>query len=90
MKGACHRLTTRVRFLVDDVRTAAQWIERKLDITTDPVTTLPGVVAFTNFDDPWGNHLGYYQDIVPSSQQPETGGSVSDKSLYQTDPTNRT
>lgn len=50
---------------------------------------LAGVVAFTNFDDPWGNRLGYCQDIVPSGQQPEPGGNVSDESPYETDPVDR-
>lgn len=79
-------LRTRVRFLVDDVASAAQWARAALGVQPAPITTLPDVVAFTDFDDPWGNRIGYYHDILPSGQQPEPGGSVHDESLYDTDP----
>jgi hypothetical protein len=46
------------------------------------VTTLPGVVSFINFEDPWGNRLGYYEDIVPSHEQHEPGGSAHDERLF--------
>lgn len=40
---------------------------------------LPDVVAFVDFNDPWGNRLGCDQDLVPSGQQQEyRGTSVSD------------
>jgi catechol 2,3-dioxygenase-like lactoylglutathione lyase family enzyme len=78
-------LATRARFLVDDVRAASRRAASELGVNPSAVTVLPGVVAFTDFDDPWGNRLGYYQDLAPSGEQPEPGGSVHDESLYETD-----
>ncbi len=83
--GEVAPLPTRVRFLVEDVEAAARRARSDLGVTPSPITTLPGVVAFTNFDDPWGNRLGYYQDIVPSGQQPEPGGSVHDERMFRVD-----
>jgi predicted enzyme related to lactoylglutathione lyase len=78
-------LATRVRLCVDDVRVAARQAESQLGVTLSPVTTLPGVVSFVDFDDPWGNRLGFYEDIVPSDEQPEPGGSAHDKNLFEID-----
>jgi hypothetical protein len=36
-------------------------------------------------DDPWGNALGFYQDLAPSGQQPVVGGSVHDQELFVTE-----
>jgi predicted enzyme related to lactoylglutathione lyase len=85
MTEAFQPLTTRVRLRVDDVRAAARRAESRLGVTTAPVTTLPGVVRFTDFDDPWGNRLGYYEDIVPSDEQPEPGGSAHDEQMFEVD-----
>jgi predicted enzyme related to lactoylglutathione lyase len=85
MTEAFQPLATRVRLLVDDVRVAARHVETALGVPASAVTTLPSVVKFINFEDPWGNRLGYYQDIVPSDEQPEPGGSVHDERLYETD-----
>jgi hypothetical protein len=78
-------LATRVRLLVDDVRAAKRRIEAELGVSVSPATTLPGVVTFVDFADPWGNQLGYYEDIVPSGEQPEPGGSVHDEQLFTID-----
>jgi hypothetical protein len=41
------------------------------------------VVAFLDATDPWGNRLGYYQDLVPSGEQTiYPGSSVTDESLF--------
>ncbi|BCJ48457.1 hypothetical protein GCM10010168_76170 [Actinoplanes ianthinogenes] len=85
MPGAFRPLTTRVRLRVDDVHAAVRRAESELGVSVAPVTTLPGVVRFTDFDDPWGNHLGFYEDIVPSDEQPEPGGSAHDDRLFETD-----
>jgi predicted enzyme related to lactoylglutathione lyase len=80
--GPTSLVTTRVRLRVDDVRDAARRVETELGVAVAPVTTLPGVVSFVDFEDPWGNRLGYYEDIVPSDQQHEPGGSAHDEHLF--------
>ena len=85
MAGASKPLATRVRLRVDDVRAAARRAGAELGVLTSPLTTLPGVVTFVDFEDPWGNRLGYYQDIVPSDEQREPGGSAHDESMFEVD-----
>ncbi|MBO0839682.1 MAG: hypothetical protein J2O49_02540 [Sciscionella sp.] len=80
--GEVRPLTTRVRFRVADIDAARGWLRAELGVPSAPVTTLPGVVRFTDFADPWGNRLGYYEDVVPSDQQPEPGGSVHDDAMF--------
>lgn len=80
--GAVDALRTRVRLLVDDVAAAVERARTGLRVEPTPVTELPGVVAFTDFEDPWGNQLGFYEDLVPSGQQREPGGSVHDESMF--------
>jgi catechol 2,3-dioxygenase-like lactoylglutathione lyase family enzyme len=77
-------LANRVRFGVRDVRAER---DRLLawGIDVSPVTALPGVVAFVDFADPWGNTLGFYQDLAPSGQQPVVGGSVHDADQFVTE-----
>jgi hypothetical protein len=84
--GAVRPLRTRTRLQVDDVRTAAGWARDHLHVDAGPVSTLPGVVSWVDFEDPWGNRLGYYEDLAPSGAQPEPGGSVHDRSHFRTDP----
>lgn len=79
-------LATRSRLKVDDVRAATTWAQTSLKVQTGPVSTLPGVVSFVDFEDPWGNRLGFYEDLVPIDVKPlEPGGSVHDASLFITD-----
>ena len=78
-------LATRVRLCVDDVRATARQVQTQLGVRPSRITTLPGVVRFVDFDDPWGNHLGFYEDIVPSDEQPEPGGSAHDANLFEVD-----
>jgi predicted enzyme related to lactoylglutathione lyase len=80
-------LATRVRLLVADIGEAVRRAEQTLGVATSAVTTLPGVVRFTDFEDPWGNRLGFYEDIVPSDEQPSPGGSVHDPSQYEVEQT---
>lgn len=84
--GRIHPLTNRSRLKVNDVRAATDWARSSLKVEPGQVSTLPGVVAFVDFEDPWGNQLGFYEDLAPSGQQPEPGGSVRDASLFVTDP----
>lgn len=74
-------LASRVRFGVADVRAERERL-LALGIEVSPVTSLPGVVAFVDFADPWGNTLGCYQDLAPSGRQPVAGGSVHDARLF--------
>lgn len=83
--GPLSPLTARVRLRVDDVRAAARRVESELGLVVSPVTTLPGVVSFIDFEDPWGNRLGCYQDIVPSDEQHGPGGSAHDERLFDVD-----
>lgn len=39
--------------------------------------TLRGVVSFANFDDPWANLLGVYQELAPASEAPGARGGPS-------------
>jgi catechol 2,3-dioxygenase-like lactoylglutathione lyase family enzyme len=86
VSGPLHPLPTRLRLKVDDVRAATKWARTSLKVEPGQVLTLPGVVSFVNFEDPWGNRLGFYEDLVPSGQQPEPGGSVHDEALFVPDP----
>lgn len=80
-------LANRSRLKVDDVRRATTWARISLKVQPGQVSTLPGVVSFVDFADPWGNQLGFYEDLVPSGEKPpEPGGSVRDESLFVTDP----
>jgi catechol 2,3-dioxygenase-like lactoylglutathione lyase family enzyme len=77
-------LTNRVRFGVADLHAErGRLVELGIDVSR--VTALPGVVAFVDFADPWGNALGFYQDLSPSGQQPVVGGSVHDKGQFVTE-----
>jgi hypothetical protein len=75
-------LLNRVRFRVGDLAAARQAV---LDGVGDPsaIRTLPGVASFFDFDDPWGNHLGYFQDLAPGGQPPVPGGSVHDETQFR-------
>ena len=77
-------LTNRVRFGVADIR-AERGRLVGLGIDVSQVTALPRVVAFVDFADPWGNALGFYQDLAASGQQPMTGGSVHDEDHFVTE-----
>ncbi|WP_436535442.1 VOC family protein [Actinoplanes sp. HUAS TT8] len=76
-------LGSRIRLRVDDVRAATQRAHARLGVAASPITTLPGVVSFSDFDDPWGNRIGFYQDLVPSDEQPEPGGSAHDERMFE-------
>jgi predicted enzyme related to lactoylglutathione lyase len=82
--GTVRPLLNRVRFGVDDIHDAVARARAELGADPAPVSSLPGVVSFTDFDDPWGNRLGFYQEIFDG--EPATpGGSVHDESLFETE-----
>lgn len=75
-------LNNRVRFRVIDLRQSMEFLD-SCGIAYSQPSQLPGVVAFVDFADPWGNRLGYYEDLVPSGQQRQyRGSSVSDAALF--------
>jgi hypothetical protein len=52
----------RLRLQVDDINASVGILARKGFEPSD-VQRLPGLVAFANLTDPWGNPLGIYQDL---------------------------
>ena len=75
-------LLNRVRFRVLDLGEALSFLDSSGIERSEP-SQLPGVVAFVDFADPWGNQLGYYQDLVPSGRQVEyPGSSVNDEAQF--------
>ena len=60
----------RLRLNVADVAGARAAIIDDLHADVSEVVTVPEVVAYCDFDDPWGNPLGLFQDL---SLHPATG-----------------
>lgn len=58
----------RVRLQVDDIETSVALLGQK-GFEPGPIKRLPGLVAFANLTDPWGNPLGIYEDlgVVPGA-----------------------
>ena len=54
----------RVRFGVADVERERSRAVDELGIEVSEVTVVPGLVAYCNVDDPWGNRLGLFQDLA--------------------------
>jgi hypothetical protein len=52
----------RLRLQVDDIEESVAILARK-GFEPGDVKRLPGLVAFANLTDPWGNPLGVYQDL---------------------------
>ncbi|MFL5756710.1 MAG: VOC family protein [Chloroflexota bacterium] len=53
----------RLRLGVADVESERQRLV-DADVAVSPIEELAGVVRWCNVDDPWGNRLGFYQDLV--------------------------
>lgn len=62
-------LPTRLRFRVEDIAAAIAWSRTALGVDPSEPEDLPGVVRYTDFADPWGNRLGFYQDLDTSSNE---------------------
>lgn len=76
-------LWNRIRLRVADLHAAVDFLAGQ-NIEHSQPQYLPGVVGFLDFNDPWGNRLGYYQDLVPTEQQQSRpGSSVTDQSQFQ-------
>jgi predicted enzyme related to lactoylglutathione lyase len=52
----------RLRLQVDNIEESVTILSRKGFEPSD-IKRLPGLVAFANLTDPWGNPLGIYQDL---------------------------
>ncbi|HEX8306512.1 MAG TPA: hypothetical protein VF612_16680 [Jatrophihabitans sp.] len=52
----------RLRFQVEDIEASAGVLRAK-GFEPGDIKWLPGLVAFANLTDPWGNPLGVYQDL---------------------------
>lgn len=52
----------RLRLQVEDIEASVNVLRAKGFEPSD-VKVLPGLVAFSNLTDPWGNPLGVYQDL---------------------------
>lgn len=64
-------MQTRARLQVGDVDAAAAWAAAELGVDVDPITRIDGVIAFADFEDPWGNRLGFYEDRFPDDEEPD-------------------
>ena len=71
-------LLNRVRFRVADLA-AAHVAVLASGCEASPPEALPGVVRWFDFADPWGNRLGYFQDLAPLTGGVGPGGSVHDE-----------
>lgn len=60
---------SRIRFRVEDLEAAIAWSATALGVESSAPEALPGVVRYTDFTDPWGNRLGFYQDIEATSSK---------------------
>jgi hypothetical protein len=74
--------TGRLRFGVADIRAAVAWAEASLRVACAPIHSLPGVVAFTDFTDPYGHGWGFFQDLVDPATAVGPAGSVTDETLF--------
>lgn len=54
----------RIRFGTNRIDAEHTRIKEALRVDISEVETLEGIVAWCNFDDPWGNSLGIFQDLA--------------------------
>ena len=66
-----------LRLRVDDIDAEVERVQREVGGRCSPITRIPGLVAFCNFSDPWGNHLGFYQRLFTETPR-VPGGSFHD------------
>ena len=53
----------RMRFGVSDIESERARIIRELKAEATKVEEIPGTVKWCNFNDPWSNRLGFFQDL---------------------------
>lgn len=54
----------RIRFGVTNIESERRRLVEALGLDISPVERIEGVVAYCNFDDPWGNKMGLFQDLA--------------------------
>lgn len=52
-----------LRFAVRDIAAEVSKMPTRFGITCSEILRIQEVVAWCNFEDPWGNKLGFYQDL---------------------------
>jgi predicted enzyme related to lactoylglutathione lyase len=73
------RPTHPARFRVNDIETVVEWVQRELGVRCSQITRIPGLVAFCDFRDPWGNNLGFYQRLWVHTARVPGGRSHDDE-----------
>ena len=56
-------LSGRMRFGITDIVSERLKIVKELGAEVSKIEEIPGTVRWCNFNDPWGNKLGYFQDL---------------------------
>ncbi len=72
------RPTYAMRLCVDDIVAEVARVQREVGARCSSITRIPGLVAFCNFNDPWGNILGLYQRLFIAGVPRVPGGSYHD------------
>ncbi len=65
----------RFRLDVADVAGARRAVINDLGTSVSEIVTLPDVVAYCDFEDPWGNRLGLFQDLSLHSEWAPADGA---------------
>jgi len=52
-----------LRFGVNDIAAEVAQMPARFGITCSEIGEVPALVLWCNFNDPWGNQLGFYQDL---------------------------
>lgn len=66
-----------LRFRVEGIDAEHRRVEREVGARGSAITRIPGLVAFFNVSDPWGNALGFYQRLFEDEPR-VPGGSFHD------------
>lgn len=67
-----------LRLRVEDIDAEVARVQRETGARCSRVTRIPGLVAFCNLSDPWGNNLGLYQRLFVAGAPRVPGGSYRD------------
>lgn len=54
-----------IRFGVEDIKKERERITNELNVKVSKIVLVPGVVLWCDFLDPFGNKLGFFQDLRP-------------------------
>ena len=69
-----------LRLGVDDLHRSRQAV-LALGVACQEPEHIPGLAAWCDFSDPWGNRLGLFQDLAGAAGPAEPGSSVHDASV---------